>query len=110
MTDISKVTQLKDYILEVLNNKKAQDLTVIDLQEKNALADYIIIASGTSIKHVSSMADFISLEIKHKFHRSVAIEGMNSSSWVVLDATDVIVHLFYPETRTYYRLEQIYQE
>ena len=109
MSEITRVTNLKEYVLEVLTNKKAQDVSLIDLRGKNALADYIIIASGTSIKHVSSMADFISLEIKHKFNMSVAIEGMNTSSWVVLDATDIIIHIFYPETRAHYRLEQIYE-
>ena len=109
MSDITKVTELKDYILQILEDKKAQDISVIDLRGKTALADYIIIASGTSIKHVASIADFTGFEIKHKFNRSVGIEGAGTSTWVVLDASDVIIHLFYPETRDYYQLDKIYE-
>jgi len=108
MTETHNVTQLKDYIVDLLDAKKAFDITSIDLTNKSSLASHIIIASGTSIKHVSSIADAISLDVKHKFRQNVLIEGMGSSNWVVLDVKDIVVHIFYPETREYYQLEEIY--
>ena len=91
-----------------LDDDKAEDIAVIDLKGKTEIADYLVIATGTSKRHVGSMADHIHRNLKNKGVKGIAIEGMPQCDWVLLDAGDVIVHLFRPEVRDFYNLEKIW--
>ncbi len=106
MTDIILETpqQLKDFVLKCLEEKKAEGITTIDLGEKASLTRYMIFASGRSTKNIGAIAEFVSRELKHLGIPS-SIEGLGKSEWVLLDVGDVIVHVFHPEAREYFKLE-----
>ena len=91
-----------------LEDDKAQKVVVIDLKGKTAIADYMIVASGTSQRQVSTMAQRLHEKLKSHGIKSVSIEGMNQGDWVLIDGGDVIVHLFRPEIREFYDLEKLW--
>ena len=92
-----------------LDVDKAENIAVIDLSGKTAIADYLVIASGTSQRHVGAMADHIQRRMKGMGLKSVAVEGLKQCDWVLIDAGDLIVHLFRPEVRLFYNLEKIWK-
>ena len=91
-----------------LDDDKAENIVVTDLSGKTAIADYLVIASGTSQRHVSAMADHIQRRMKGMGLKSVAVEGLKQCDWVLIDAGDLIVHLFRPEVREFYNIEKIW--
>ncbi len=91
-----------------LDVDKAENIAVIDLSGKTAIADYLVIASGTSQRHVGAMADHIQRRMKGMGLKSVAVEGLKQCDWVLIDAGDLIVHLFRPEVREFYNIEKIW--
>lgn len=95
-------------IVESLEDHKASDIVVIDLKGKSDIADYMVIASGQSSRQVSTMADRLSLVVKDHGVVGAVPEGRGQADWVLLDATDVIVHLFRPEVREFYNLEKMW--
>lgn len=99
--------QILDIITRVLDDGKAQDVVVMDLQGKTSIANYMVIASGTSNRQVAAMADNIQLKLKEAKFKSV-IEGKEKADWVLIDAFDVIVHLFRPEVREFYSIEKMW--
>lgn len=99
---------LKDFIERFLEEKKAQDIVSIDLQGKSSIADYLVIVSGTSQRQVGSMAQLLKEELKKKGLKTVNIEGLPQCDWVLVDAGDVIVHIFRPEIRGFYNLEKLW--
>lgn len=101
--------ELKDYIIRCLDDKKAEDITVIDLGDKKSIANYMIIASGRSSKNIKAIAEYIALELKHNSNLTVSIEGLGLAEWVVIDTGNIIVHLFYPEARKRFNLEEIWE-
>lgn len=107
---IGDIRDLSDTIVASLEDDKAEDLTVIDLTEKSSLADVMIIASGRSARHVSSLADNLAQDVKEKTGRSPKLEGLPNADWVLIDLGDIIVHLFRPEVRAFYNLEKIWAD
>ena len=99
---------LKDFIERFLDSKKAQDIVTIDLQGKSSIADYLLIASGTSQRQVGSMAELLREELKKNGLKNVNIEGLPQCDWVLIDAGDVVVHIFRPEIREFYNLEKMW--
>ena len=95
-------------IVESLEDHKATDLVIINLEGKSDIADYMVIATGHSGRQVSTMADRLSLIVKKHGIVGAAPEGLGQADWVLLDATDVIVHLFRPEVREFYNLEKMW--
>ena len=91
-----------------MDDLQAIEQTTIDLHNKTSLADYMVIASGRSQRHVSAMADNIARTLKEKGFGRVNVEGLPQADWVLLDAGDVIVHLFRPEVREFYNLEKMW--
>lgn len=87
---------------------KASDIVTIELNEESALADYMIIASGTSSRHVSALAQKLKDRLNIRGIKEVRVEGLASSDWVVIDAGDVIVHIFRPEVRAFYNMEKMW--
>ncbi len=95
-------------IKDVLENNKAEDIVIIDLQGKTSIADYMVVASGTSQRHVASLAEKVCEELK-KSGFSSSVEGEEKADWVLIDAFDVIVHIFKPEVREFYNIEKMWQ-
>lgn len=94
-------------ILDTLNDRKAEDIVSIPLKDKADFADAMVIASGTSSRHVAALAAHLAEALKASGQK-IHIEGLDACEWVLVDAGDVIVHLFKPETRAYYRLEKMW--
>lgn len=95
-------------VLKSLDDDQAQDLVTIPLEGKTAIADYMIIASGRSTRQVASMAQKLAERIKQAGFGSARIEGLPAADWVLVDAGDVVVHLFRPEVRSFYNLERMW--
>ena len=99
---------LYETVLAVLEDSKAEDIVSIDLSGKTALADHMIVASGRSHRHVTALADHLQRALKDAGHGAPRIEGLPHADWVLLDAGDVIVHLFRPEVRSFYNVEKLW--
>ncbi|WP_370235093.1 MULTISPECIES: ribosome silencing factor [Henriciella] len=107
---IDDIRALADTVINSLEDDKAEDITVIDLQGKSSLADIMVIASGRSARHVASIADHLAQTVKDATGRPVKLEGLPNADWVLLDVGDIIVHLFRPEVRAFYNLEKIWSD
>ncbi|AHC73620.1 Iojap-like protein [Candidatus Endolissoclinum faulkneri L5] len=97
-------------VLELLEEDKADCLMIIDLVSKSPIGDYMIIANGRSSRHVLSMADRIRSMLKSNGINKVSVEGDCQGNWVILDTGDIIVHLFRPEVRKFYKLDQLWSD
>ena len=106
--DPDRITAVEDLILSRLDDDKAQDIVFIDLKGKSPVADGLIVASGRSQRHVGAMADHLLRALKDAGLGKCRVEGMPSADWVLIDAGDVIVHLFRPEVRSFYNIEKIW--
>jgi len=95
-------------LLDRLDNEKAQDVVFIDLKNKSSVADGMIVASGRSHRHVGAMADHLLRALKDAGYGRARVEGLPHCDWVLIDAGDVIVHLFRPEVRAFYNIEKIW--
>ena len=102
------VEDLHKLVLQSLDDDQAQEVVSIPLAGKSNIADHMVIASGRSTRQVASMAQKLSERIKRELGRSVRVEGLPVADWVLIDADDVIVHLFRPEVRTFYNLERMW--
>ena len=107
---MDKNSELKDIIIETLNLNKAHDIVSIDLKDKSSMADYMIIASGTSSRHIQSLSEQVLEKFKSDGLRNSKIEGKESNEWKLVDGIDLIVHIFHPEKRKFYELEKIWAE
>jgi ribosome-associated protein len=103
-----RITAIEDLILSRLDDDKAQDVVFIDLKGKSPVADGLIVASGRSQRHVGAMADHLLRALKDAGYGKCRVEGMPNADWVLIDAGDVIVHLFRPEVRSFYNIEKIW--
>jgi ribosome-associated protein len=104
------VAKIKNKIEKILDNNKAQNITTIDLKNKSYIADYMIVASGTSSRHLQSLSEILVTELKKLGLNNCRMEGRDSSDWKLVDAYDVIVHIFHPEKREFYNLEKMWSE
>ena len=107
---MDKNSDLKDIILKTLDLNKAHDIISIDLKDKSSMADYMIIASGTSSRHIQSLSEQVLEQFKDSGLRNSKIEGKDSNEWKLVDGIDLIVHIFNPEKRKFYELEKIWSE
>ncbi|MGB3415451.1 MAG: ribosome silencing factor [Mesorhizobium sp.] len=98
-----------DTVLASLDDSKAENVISIDIQGKSSLGDYMVIASGRSHRHVAAVADHLLKALKDAGLGSARVEGLASADWVLIDAGDVIVHIFRPEVRDFYNLEKMWQ-
>ena len=105
-----KIIEIKKNIEKILDNNKAQDITAIDLKNKSYIADYMIIASGTSSRHLQSLSEILVSELKKIGVDGCRIEGRDSNDWKLVDAIDIIIHIFHPEKREFYDLEKMWSE
>jgi len=107
---MDKITDLKKIIIHTLDNNKAKDIVSIDLKDKSSMADYMIIASGTSSRHIQSLSEQVLNKLKDNGVADSKIEGKDSNEWKLVDGIDLIVHIFHPEKRRFYELEKIWSE
>ncbi len=102
------VAALHALVMQSLDDDQAQETISIPLEGKSSIADHMVIASGRSTRHVSAIADKLAQRIKQEAGRNVRVEGLPNADWVLIDAGDVIVHLFRPEVRSFYNLERMW--
>ena len=107
---IKKINQLKKEIENILNDNKALEVKTINLKNKTSIADFMIIASGNSSRHIQALSEILLDELKKKGINNCHLEGRNSSDWKLIDAKDIIVHIFHPEKRRFYNLERMWSE
>lgn len=100
---------LTDLVVTSLDSDKADDIVVIDLAGKSSMADGMVITSGRSARHVISLAEHLMDRLKAEGYRDIQSEGLPTGDWVLIDAGDVIVHVFRPEIRTFYNLEKMWE-
>ena len=105
-----KNKDLKSIILDTLDSNKALDIISIDLKNKSSMADYMIIASGTSSRHIQSLSEQVLEKLKTNGVKNSKIEGKESLDWKLVDGIDLIIHIFNPEKRKFYELEKIWLE
>jgi ribosome-associated protein len=105
-----EINNIKKLIEKSLYNNKANDVVSIDLKKKSYIADYMIIASGTSSRHLQSLSENLVVELKRKGIYDCRIEGRESNDWKLVDAIYIIVHIFHPDKRKFYDLEKMWSE
>ena len=107
---MDKISDLKSVVIDTLDLNKAQDIVTIDLKDISSMADYMIIASGTSSRHIQSLSEQVLEKLKDNGIKNSKIEGKESNEWKLVDGIDLIVHIFHPEKRKFYELEKIWSE
>ena len=105
-----KIIDIKKNIERVLDDNKATNVTSINLKNKSYIADYMIIASGTSSRHLQALSEILVAELKKIGLEECRIEGRESNDWKLVDANDIIIHIFHPEKRKFYELEKMWSE
>jgi ribosome-associated protein len=107
---MEKKKNLKSIILDTLDSNKASDIIAIDLKDKSSMADFMIIASGTSSRHIQALSEQVLEKLKENGVKNSRIEGKESNDWKLVDGIDLIIHIFNPEKRKFYELEKIWSE
>jgi len=107
---MEKNSDLKNLILKTLDSNKALDIVSIDLKNKSSMADYLIIASGTSSRHIQALSEMVLEKLRSNGVKNSKIEGKESGDWKLVDSIDLIVHIFHPDKRKFYELEKIWSE
>ena len=105
-----KISDIKFYIEKILDDNKAQNIISINLENKSYIADYMVVASGTSSRHLQSLSEILVTELKKLGLNGCRLEGKDSNDWKLVDAHDVIIHIFHPEKREFYDLEKMWSE
>ena len=107
---LKEIDQLKEKIEKILNDNKAVDIVSINLKNKTSIADFMIIASGNSSRHIQALAEITLEMLDKKGIENCHLEGRDSSDWKLIDAKDIIIHIFHPEKRKFYNLERMWSE
>ena len=107
---MDNILELKQIVVKILDTNKAQDIVSIDLKDKSSMADYMIIASGTSSRHIQSLSEQVLEKLKDNGLNDSKIEGKDSNEWKLVDGIDLIIHIFHPEKRKFYELEKMWSE
>ena len=105
-----KIDQLKSEIENILSDNKANEITSINLKDKTTIADFMIIASGNSSRHIQALSEILLDQLKKRGIDNCRLEGRDSKEWKLIDAKDIIIHIFHPEKRKFYNLERMWSE
>ena len=107
---LKEIQQIKNQIEKMLSDNKAVDITCINLKDKSSIADFMIVASGNSSRHIQALSEIILDNVKKMGLDYCHLAGKNSSDWKLIDAQDIIIHIFHPEKRKFYNLERMWSE
>ena len=107
---LKEINQLKEEIKQILSANKGTDIKSIDLKGKTSIADFMIIASGNSSRHIQALSEILLEKLKKRGIENCRLEGRNSNDWKLIDAVDIIIHIFHPEKRKFYDLERMWSE
>ena len=107
---LKEIKKLKNELEKILTNNKAIEVKSIDLKDKTSIADFMIIASGNSSRHIQALSEILLEELKKKGVQNCHLEGRNSNEWKLIDAINIIIHIFHPEKRKFYNLERMWSE
>ena len=107
---LKEIDKLKEEIKQILSANKAIEVKSINLKGKTSIADFMIIASGNSSRHIQALSEILVDKLKKKGITNCHLEGSHSNDWKLIDAIDIIVHIFHPEKRKYYNLEKMWSE
>ena len=107
---MDKILDLKQIVINTLDTNKAENIVSISLKDKSSIADYMIIASGTSSRHIQALSEQVLEKLKNNGVNECKIEGKESNEWKLVDGIDLIVHIFHPEKRKFYELEKMWSE
>ena len=107
---IKEINQLREEIENILNDNKAIEVKSINLKDKTSIADFMIIASGNSSRHIQALSEILVNKLKEKGIDYCRLEGRDSNEWKLIDAKDIIIHIFHPEKRKFYNLERMWSE
>ena len=107
---IKEINKLNNEIKNILNANKAKEIKSINLKDKTSIADFMIIASGNSSRHIQALSEILINKLKQKGIKNCRLEGRDSNDWKLIDAIDIIVHIFHPEKRKFYDLERMWSE
>jgi ribosome-associated protein len=105
---MTEAQTLKDIVIDALEDMKAKDITILDVKPLTSVADLMVVASGTSNRHVKAIADNVRERVKHNGLQPLGIEGEEAAEWVLVDLGDIIVHIMLPDTRRFYDLEKLW--
>ena len=105
-----EISRLKNQIEDILSDNKAVEIKSINLKDKTSIADFMIIASGNSSRHIQALSEILLDQLKKKGIDNCRLEGRDSSEWKLIDAKDIIIHIFHPEKRKFYDLERMWSE
>lgn len=103
-------TQTIETIVKALDSKKAEDIQIMGIRDLTIIADYFIIANGTSTTQTKALADEVEFQLKQRGVEPTRTEGYQGANWIILDYADVVVHVFYKDTRSYYNLERLWSD
>ena len=106
----NEIHELKKVVENILSDNKALEITSINLKDKTSIADFIIIASGNSSRHIQALSEILLEELKKKGIDNCRLEGRDSADWKLIDAIDIIIHIFHPDKRKFYDLEKMWSE
>ena len=107
---LETINELKNDIENILSDNKAAEIKSINLKDKTSIADFMIIASGNSSRHIQALSEILVNKLKEKGFNNCRLEGRESSDWKLIDAIDIIIHIFHPEKRKFYDLEKMWSE
>ena len=107
---MDKISELKNVVIQTLDDNKAENIVSIDLKDKSSMAEYMIIASGNSSRHIQALSEQVLDKLKNNGVKESRIEGKDSLEWKLVDGIDLIVHIFHPERRKFYELEKMWSE
>ena len=107
---IKKINQLKNEIENILSDNKAIEIKSINLKDKTSIADFMIVASGNSSRHIQALSEILLDALKKKGINNCRLEGKDSDDWKLIDAIDIIIHIFHPKKRKFYNLERMWSE
>jgi ribosome-associated protein len=103
-----QIEQLKELVLATLADMKARDVTIMDVRDKTAVTDFMVVASGTSDRHVKAIAETVAFRAKDAGEQPLGIEGVNEGEWALIDLNGVVVHVMLPKVRDFYQLERLW--
>jgi len=105
-----EIKKLKNEVEKILSKNKAIEIKSINLKNKTSIADFMIIASGNSSRHIQALSEILLVELKKNGINNCRLEGRESNEWKLIDAIDIIIHIFHPEKRKFYNLEKMWSE